>query len=204
MIHEISAGIIIFLLILLNGFFSMSEMAVISSRKQRLKAKADEGHASYGAVVALTESPTAFLSTIQIGITLIGILAGAYGEETIAVRLRSYYNTVPFLAEYSNAVSTGTVVVSITFVSILFGELIPKRIALGSPERIASLIVYPMKVLSIIFMPLVRIFYPDHEYGAQSLRKSGTGEGRSARYRRGVESSHQGGRGIRTHQEAAG
>jgi len=158
MLHEITAGIIIFSLILVNGFFSMSEMAVISSRKQRLKAKAEEGHAAYGAVVALTESPTAFLSTIQIGITLIGILAGAYGEETIAVRLKSSFNTMPMLAAYSDVLSTGIVVVSITFMSILFGELIPKRVALGSPERIASLIVYPMKILSIIFMPLVRLF----------------------------------------------
>ncbi len=158
MSNEAVAIIIIFFMIMLNGLFSMSEMAVVSSRKQRLKTKADEGHASYRAVLGLVESPTAFLSTIQIGITLIGILAGAYGEETIAESLRVYFQFVPVIANYSNALSTGIVVIAITFITILFGELIPKRIALGRPERIASLIVYPMKVLSIIFMPLVRLF----------------------------------------------
>ncbi len=156
--NEAVAIIIIFSMILLNGFFSLSEMAVVSSRKQRLKNKADEGHASYRAVLGLVESPTAFLSTIQIGITLIGILSGAYGEETIAESLRSYFMAVPALAAYGDFLSTLIIVVSITFITILFGELIPKRMALGRPERIASLIVYPMKVISIIFMPLVRLF----------------------------------------------
>ncbi len=156
--NEAVAIIVILSMILLNGFFSMSEMAVVSSRKQRLKTKADEGHASYRAVLGLVESPTAFLSMIQIGITLIGILAGAYGEETIAESLRMYFQSVPVIANYSNALSTGIVVIMITIITILFGELIPKRIALGRPERIASLVVYPMKILSVIFMPLVRLF----------------------------------------------
>jgi len=158
MSHELFAIIVIISMILLNGLLSMSEMAVVSSRKQRLKAKADEGRASYRAVLGLVESPTAFLSTIQIGITLIGILSGAYGEETIAQSLGAYFQSVPILSKYSNALSTAAVVITITFITILFGELIPKRIALGRPERIASLVVYPMKVVSAIFMPLVRLF----------------------------------------------
>ncbi len=158
MSHELFAIIVIISMILLNGLLSMSEMAVVSSRKQRLKTKADEGRASYRAVLGLVESPTAFLSTIQIGITLIGILSGAYGEETIARSLQSYFQSVPIISKYSNALSTATVVITITFITILFGELIPKRIALGRPERIASLVVYPMKVVSVIFMPLVRLF----------------------------------------------
>lgn len=158
MSYELFAIIVIVSMILLNGLFSMAEMAVVSSRRQRLKTKADEGHASYRAVLGLVESPTAFLSTIQIGITLIGILAGAYGEETIAESLRLYFRSIPVIADYSSALSTAVVVITITFVTILFGELIPKRIALGRPERIASLVVYPMKVLSVIFMPLVRLF----------------------------------------------
>ncbi|MBP7736496.1 MAG: HlyC/CorC family transporter [Spirochaetes bacterium] len=158
MSHELFAIIVIISMILLNGLLSMSEMAVVSSRKQRLIAKAGEGRASYLAVLGLVESPTAFLSTIQIGITLIGILSGAYGEETIARSLQLYFQSVPAIASYSNALSTGVVVITITFITILFGELIPKRVALSSPERIASLVVYPMKILSIMFMPLVRLF----------------------------------------------
>lgn len=158
MSNELFAILVIFSMVLLNGLFSMAEMAVVSSRKLRLKAKADEGRASYRAVLALVESPTSFLSTIQIGITLIGILAGAYGEETIAESLRAYFVTVPAIARYGDFLSTAILVVSITFITILLGELIPKRIALGRPERIASIIVYPMKMVSIILMPLVRLF----------------------------------------------
>ncbi len=156
MSHEITAMIVLAMMIALNGFFSLSEMAVVSSRRQRLKAKADMGHASYRAVLNLSDNPTAFLSTIQIGITLIGILAGAYGEETIAGSLRYSLSGNPWFAGYANILSTGIVVVTITFVTILFGELIPKRFALGHPERIASLIVFPMKFISLIFLPLVR------------------------------------------------
>jgi putative hemolysin len=158
MSNELFAIMVIIFMILLNGLFSMSEMAVVSSRKQRLKTKADEGHASFRAVLGLVESPTAFLSTIQIGITLIGILAGASGEETIAESLKLYFHSVPVIANYSNALSTGIVVITITFITILFGELIPKRVDLSSLERIAALVVYPMKILSIVFMPLVRLF----------------------------------------------
>ncbi|MBN1496724.1 MAG: HlyC/CorC family transporter [Spirochaetes bacterium] len=156
MIPVVVALTVLALMILLNGFFSLSEMAVVASRKPRLKAKAEEGRAAYRAVLKTSEAPTAFLSTIQIGITLIGILAGAYGEETVAETLMAYFAGVPAVADYSQVLSSGIVVISITLVTILFGELIPKRIALLNPERIASLVVYPMKALSILFLPIVR------------------------------------------------
>ncbi|MBN1533247.1 MAG: HlyC/CorC family transporter [Spirochaetes bacterium] len=156
MTGEINALMILAFMVLVNGLFSMSEMAVVSSRKQRLKAKADEGHASYRAVLELAESPTSFLSTIQIGITLIGILAGAYGEETVADSLTVFFSGIPWAARYSHLIGSGIVVVSITFVTILLGELIPKRIALAGPERIASLVVYPMRVITLLFLPLAR------------------------------------------------
>jgi putative hemolysin len=153
----LAAVIVIILMIMLNAFFSMSEMAVVSSRKSKLKVMAEEGHQSYGAALKLAENPSSFLSTIQTGITLIGILAGAYGEATISEHLRIWLAEYSFAAEYSEVISIGSVVICITFVSIIFGELIPKRIALYRPEKIAAGVSYPIKAVSMLLLPFSKI-----------------------------------------------
>ncbi len=153
----LSAILILVFMIFLNGFFSLAEMAVVSSRKPKLRVHAEKGGGAASAVLSLTEKPTAFLSTIQIGITLIGILAGAYGEAKLAGQLSVFLSKFPVTAAWSETAATGTVVISVTFVSILAGELIPKKIALAAPERIAVFIVYPMQCLTILFLPIVKI-----------------------------------------------
>ena len=127
----------ILLLLIANGLFAMSEIALVSSRKARLQRRAEKDD---GARVALelANAPDRFLSTVQIGITLIGILAGAFGGATISRHLAERLNRIPALAPYSEAVSFIVVVVTITYLSLVVGELVPKRLALNYPERIAS------------------------------------------------------------------
>jgi putative hemolysin len=149
--------IFIFILLIANGLFSMSEMAIVSARKARLQQLANEGNASARAALDLANSPGSFLSTVQIGITLVGILAGAFGGATIAERLSPWLGQVSWLAPHAASVSFGLVVAIITYLSLVIGELIPKRIALHSPDRIASLIASPMRKLSQVASPLVRL-----------------------------------------------
>jgi magnesium and cobalt exporter, CNNM family len=147
---------ILFLLLLLiaNGLFAMSEIALLSSRKARLQRRAEKDD---GARVALelANAPDRFLSTVQIGITLIGILAGAFGGATISRHLAERLNRIPALAPYSEAVSIVVVVVTITYLSLVVGELVPKRLALNYPERIASRVAKPMRFLSLLTSPAV-------------------------------------------------
>ncbi len=147
--------IVIFLLILLNGFFSMSEMAIVSSRKGKLRAKVDEGKKSYKKALHASENPSRYLSTVQIGITLIGILSGAFGSSTFAVPIAHSLMVFPFLAPYATALAVGLVVIVLTFLSIVLGELTPKQFALSKPEKIAAFAVPILEVLAIIFNPVV-------------------------------------------------
>ncbi len=147
--------IIILLLILLNGIFAMVEIAVVSARKSRLQQLALEGDKNAQAVLDLKNSPNRFLSTVQIGITLIGILAGAFGGATIAESLAAYFKTIPYLAAYNQALGIALVVAVITYLSLIIGELVPKRLALSNPELIASLAARPMRTLSKISAPAV-------------------------------------------------
>ncbi|MCC5623246.1 hemolysin family protein [Nostoc sp. CHAB 5715] len=147
--------LIILVLVIANGVFSMSEMAVVSARKVRLQQLANQGDAKARAALKLAESPNQFLSTIQIGITLIGILTGAFGGATIAEKLAIYVGRVPFLAPYSQPISFGIIVLIITYLSLIVGELVPKRLALNNPERIASTVAIPMRALSAIASPMV-------------------------------------------------
>lgn len=133
----------------------MSEMAVVSARKVRLQQLANQGDAKARAALKLAESPNQFLSTIQIGITLIGILTGAFGGATIAEKLAVYVRLVPFLAPYSGQISFGTVVLIITYLSLIVGELVPKRLALNNPEAIAAFVAIPMRALSAFASPAV-------------------------------------------------
>ncbi|MBW4684820.1 MAG: hemolysin family protein [Komarekiella atlantica HA4396-MV6] len=147
--------LIVLVLIIANGIFSMSEMAVVSARKVRLQQLANQGDAKARAALKLAESPNQFLSTVQVGITLIGILTGAFGGATIANRLVVYVRLVPFLAPYSEPISFGIVVLIITYLSLIVGELVPKRLALNNPERIAAIVAIPMRALAAIASPMV-------------------------------------------------
>jgi putative hemolysin len=146
---------IILVLIIANAVFSMSEMAVVSARKVRLQQLANQGDVKARAALALAESPNKFLSTIQIGITLIGVLTGAFGGATLAEKFAVYLRLIPFLAPYSRALALSIVVVVITYLSITIGELVPKRLALNNPEAIAAFVAIPMRALSALASPAV-------------------------------------------------
>ncbi len=162
--------IIILFLIFLNGIFAMVEIAVISARKSRLQQMANEGSKSAQVALDLANSPNKFLSTAQIGITLVGILAGAFGGATIAKQLASYFETTPYLAPYSEAVGIAIVVASITYLTLIIGELVPKRLGLSNPELIASLAAYPMNLLSKISTPLVYLLSISTDFILQLLQ----------------------------------
>jgi putative hemolysin len=147
--------LVIFLLILLNGVFAMSEMAVVSARKSRLHQWAEAGNAKARIALELANAPNQFLSTVQVGITLIGILAGAFGGATIAKELASWLGDIPLFAPYSQTLSLAIVVASTTYVSLIVGELVPKRLALNSPERFATAIARPMRAVSRFAHPVV-------------------------------------------------
>ncbi len=147
--------LLLLVLILLNGVFAMSEIALVSSRKARLRQLATEGHAGAHRALALADDPTRFLSTVQVGITSIGILSGAVGESVIALRVQAWLETIPALAPHAQGLSLLVMVVSLTYVSLILGELVPKRLGLTSPERIAALVARPMAVLSAVGRPLV-------------------------------------------------
>lgn len=148
--------LLIFALILLNGVFAMSEIAIVGSRRGRLLQMAETNAGARRAAV-LAADPTRFLSSVQVGITSIGILSGAIGEGAIAGRLRTVFERLPLLAPYAEPLSLAAMVVSLTYVSLILGELVPKRLALTRPEAIASLIARPMDMLATVFHPLVRV-----------------------------------------------
>ncbi len=147
----------IILLILINAILAMSEAALVASRKARLQQKASEGDKASALALEMVEDPNIFLSTTQIGITLIGVLAGAVGGATIADALAIALHKIPFLAEYSASLSLGIVVLTITILSIWIGELVPKRLGLHSPEQIARAVAPPMFFLSKAFAPLIKL-----------------------------------------------
>ena len=128
--------IFVLILVIVNGLFAMSEIAVVSSRKARLQVRADGGDANAQSALALARSPDKFLSTVQVGITLIGILAGAVGGETMAAALAPLLEKVPFLAPYSASVSLAIVVSIITYFQLVIGELAPKQIGISNAENI--------------------------------------------------------------------
>jgi len=159
----------IILLLIANGLFAMSEIALVSSRKARLQRRAEKDD---GARVALelANAPDRFLSTVQIGITLIGILAGAFGGATISRHLAERLSGIPALAPYSEAVSFVVVVVMITYLSLVVGELVPKRLALNYPERIASRVAKPMLFLSRLAAPAVHALSASSSFLLRLLR----------------------------------
>ena len=149
--------VIILILIVINGIFAMAEFAIVSVKKTRLQQRADQGDTRAAAALELANEPTRFLSTIQIGITLVGIFAGAFGGATVAKGVAVYLKDFPALAPYSDILGITLVVLVITYLTLIFGELVPKRLALNNAESIASAIAKPMRLLSLITAPLVII-----------------------------------------------
>ena len=147
--------VIIIFLILLNGIFSMSEMSLVSSKKFKLENEKKKGNSGAKKALELAEDPNKFLSTVQIGITLIGILLGVYSGDKLTADLAYYIQQIPILTPYAQTIASVLMVVIITYVSIVFGELIPKRFGLLFPESIASKIAQPMSILSKITSPFV-------------------------------------------------
>ena len=146
---------LLFILFLLNGVFAMSELAIASSRKTRLQQWAEEGDDRAAVALRLAEHPNRFLATVQIGITLIGIITGFYGGATLSEPVANYLARVPAIAPYSRSIAVVIVVGLVTYLSLLIGELVPKRLALQNAERIAMVVAPPMNLLSRIAAPLV-------------------------------------------------
>ncbi len=148
---------LIALLTLLNGVFAMSEMALASSRKARLTALAEAGDKGAVAALALLDHPTQFLSSVQVGITSIGMLNGILGEAAFSAALAAWLESAGVAARAADITATALVVTAITFVTIVFGELVPKRIALLYPERVARLVARPMTWVATVAKPFVRL-----------------------------------------------
>lgn len=144
-------------LILLNGLFAMSEIAIVGSKRARLLQMAETGSAGARHALTLSSEPTRFLSSVQVGITCIGILNGAIGEASIAGRLRTSFEQVPVLASHAETLALGVMVIVLTYVSLILGELAPKRLALTHPEAIASIIARPISVLASMGRPIVTL-----------------------------------------------
>lgn len=149
--------LVILFLLLANGILAMAEIAIVSARRTRLKQLADAGDLGARSALRLSENPSHFLSTVQIGITLVGILAGAFGGAALADPLAGILRQVPLLAPYASEIAFGIVVLLITYFSLVIGELVPKRLALVNPERVAGLLAPPMRVLSRLTGPLVTL-----------------------------------------------
>ena len=149
--------VIVLALVLLNGFFAMSELAIVSARRARLKPLADAGHRGARKAIELAEDPTQFLSTVQIGITLVGIVAGAYSGATLSAPLAQALDDWPLLADYAYPIAVTLVVATITYLSLIVGELVPKRIAMNHAEAIAMHVSRPMALIARVGAPLVFI-----------------------------------------------
>jgi putative hemolysin len=156
--------ILLFILFLLNGVFAMSELAIASSRKTRLQQWAEEGDDRAAVALRLAEHPNRFLATVQIGITLIGIITGFYGGATLSEPVAQYLARFPAIAPYSRSIAVVIVVGLVTYLSLLVGELVPKRLALQNAERIAMAVAQPMNLLSRIAAPLVTFLGASSEF----------------------------------------
>ena len=150
--------IVIFFLLLLNAFFAMSELAIVSASRPLLRQKAKQGNTRAATALGLAEDSGNFLSTVQVGITLVGILAGTYGGASITEKLGPVLDTYGFIAPYGHALAGAIVVALITYFSVIIGELIPKQLALRNAEAIAMIVAVPMSLLSKVTAPVVYLF----------------------------------------------
>ena len=148
---------VVFLLILLNGFFAMAEIALVSARAARLKALQEAGDLGAGAALALKSDPSRLLATVQIGITIIAVLSGTFGQATLGERLQMVFEQYAgFLARYAHVISMAIVVLAISYLSLIIGELVPKRIAIAHAERIAAALARTMWRFSRVGAPIER------------------------------------------------
>ncbi|BBE72645.1 hemolysin family protein [Oharaeibacter diazotrophicus] len=168
---------IVIVLLLVNGWFAMSELAVVSSRRPRLEALAAQGVRGARTALKLAENPSRFLSAVQIGITLVGILAGAYSGATLAEPLGGELLAAGVPAAWANALSIAIVVGSITYASLIVGELVPKHIALSNPERVAAFVAGPMTVIALIAAPVVSVLDASSRLVLRLMRVAATGDG---------------------------
>jgi putative hemolysin len=146
---------LVLVLLFLNGLFAMSELAVVSSRKARLATRAEAGDRGAARALELAEDPNRFLSAIQIGITMVAILMGVVGEAAFSDNVRAYLVQVPLLAPYAAPLASALVVIGLGYVSIVLGELVPKRVALSAPETIAARVALPLEIVALIGRPAV-------------------------------------------------
>jgi putative hemolysin len=156
-------------LIIINGIFAMSEISLISARKVRLQQMSKDGVRSAQVALDISENPNKFLSTVQIGITLIGILSGALGGASISSDLSLIFQDVSWLKPYSEILSVAIVVLLTTYFSLVIGELIPKRLGMNSPEKIASAVAMPMKAISWLTSPIVKLLSASTDIGLKIL-----------------------------------
>lgn len=170
--------LIILFLILLNGLFSMSEIALISARKSRLESSAKKGNKNAKIALDLANSPNKFLSTVQIGITLIGILTGIFSGDKITSDVEAFVLTFDFLKPQAHSIAVGIVVVILTFFSLVLGELLPKRIGLNYPEAIAKGVAMPMKIVSIVTAPFIWMLTHSTEFLLRILQIRPTADGK--------------------------
>lgn len=168
--------VLVLLLVGLNGLLAMSELAVVSSRPARLRLRAERGDRRAGIALNLAEDPGRFLATMQIGITLVGVLAGAFSGSTIGVRLAAVLPDFGVPERVADEVGVGLVVVVITYLSVIIGELVPKQIALAAPERVASRVAPAMLVLSRIAAPVVWLLDRSGKLVLRLLGQSGRTE----------------------------
>ncbi len=170
--------LIILFLIILNGLFSMSEIALISARKSRLESSAKKGNTSAQIALDLANSPNKFLSTVQIGITLIGILTGIFSGDKITTDVEVFVSGFEILKPQAHSIAVGIVVVVLTFFSLVLGELLPKRIGLNYPEAIAKGVAVPMKIVSIVTAPFIWMLTHSTEFLLRVLQIRPTADGK--------------------------
>lgn len=167
---------IVVFLTLLNGLLAMSELAVVSSRPVRLKILADQGSRGAATAIALAQDPGRFLSTVQIGITLVGVLSGAFSGATLGARLAGWLELQGLSPSLANGLGVGSVVVAITYLSLIVGELVPKQIALRAPEAVAAKVAPGMKLLSRVALPLVILLNGSGKLILSLLGQSGSSD----------------------------
>lgn len=167
---------VIFVLLILNGLFAMSELAVVSSRRPRLEALAARGSKGAATVLKLAADPGRFLSSVQIGITLVGILAGAYSGATLSEPLTEALLAAGVGSSFASALSIAVVVGLITYFSLVIGELVPKQVALANPERVASLMARPMLAVAFVAAPLTFVLERSSRLILSALRLKQTAE----------------------------
>lgn len=168
--------VIILVLILFNGVLSMSEIALVSARKSRLEIDAKKGNKSAQTALKLSNEPDRFLSTVQIGITLIGILTGLYSGEAFAGDLAKVLQKISFIGSSAYPISKGIIVIIVTYLTLIFGELVPKRLGMSMSERISKMMARPMNILSIIASPLVWLLSKSTSLIVRLFRIEGKGD----------------------------